>query len=86
MHGQRIPAQTRDEQNRCLPLATDGLAPEPDCLTMYASFYETVVYRPPFADFRVNFGDGTTGIFSCQRGAAPRSGAHLTQRSPKDRL
>ena len=35
--------------------------------------------RPPFADFRVNLRDGTTGIFSCQRGR----GRWRTARRPK---
>jgi hypothetical protein len=34
---------------------------------MYASLYDQLRYRPPFADFRVNLRDGTTGIFGCQR-------------------
>jgi len=67
VHGRRIPAQTRGGPNRCSPPATDGLAPEPDCLTMYAILYGQQRSRPPFADFRVNLRDATTGIFSCQR-------------------
>ncbi len=67
MHGRRIPAQTRGGPNRCSPPATDGLAPEPDCLTMYAILYGQQRSRPPFADFRVNLRDATTDIFRCQR-------------------
>ena len=67
MHGQRIRGQTRGGPNRYSPPATDGLAPEPDCLTMYAILYGQQRFRPPFADFRVNLRDGTIGVFRCQR-------------------
>ena len=34
---------------------------------MYAILYGQQRSRPPFADFRVNLRDATTGIFACQR-------------------
>ena len=67
MHGQRIRGRTRGGPNRYSPPATDGLAPEPDCLAMYAILYDHLRYSLPFADFRVNLRDATTGIFVCQR-------------------
>ena len=72
MHGQRIRGRMRGGPSRCSPPATGGLAPEPDCLTMYASLYGQQRSRPPFADFRVNLRDATTGIFRCQRERALR--------------
>jgi len=72
VHGLRIPAQTHGGPSRYSLPATGGLAPKPDCLTMYASLYDQLRYRPPFADFRVNLRDGTTGIFACQRERALR--------------
>ena len=39
---------------------------------MYAILYGQQRSRPPFADFRVNLRDATTGIFRCQRERALR--------------
>src|SRR5437763_11472761 len=66
-HHRRTPARKRGGLSRCSPPARDGLAPTPDCLTMFASLYNQYRCRPPFADFRVNLRDGTTGVFACQR-------------------
>ncbi len=42
---------------------------------MFASLYVQQRRCPPFADFRVNLRDGTTGVFACQRYGCSRSGS-----------